>query len=183
MLNTNNKNIIVHSCCAPCSTYPIEKLIFEGYNPTIFFYNPNIYPVSEYQRRKNELVSFSNLKKYRLIIQEDSYNWWLKQVKGLEKEPEKGKRCEICFQTRLEKAAIYAKENNFEAFTTTLTISPHKNSTVINKIGKEMQEKYKIAFLEENFKKNNGFKQSLNISKEYNLYRQSYCGCGFSIMP
>ena len=173
-------NILVHTCCAPCSSYSIDKLIKDNYNPVSFFYNPNIFPKVEYERRRDELISFAEQKTYRLIIEESPYEKWLEAVKGLENEPEKGNRCKACFRFRLKKTAIYAKENNFDAFTTVLTISPHKDALTINQIGRELQEKYNIRFLEENFKKNDGFKKSLEISKEYRLYRQSYCGCEFS---
>ena len=174
------KKLLVHTCCAPCATYSFEKLISDKFFPVWFFYNPNIHPTEEYKRRLEELLKFTDVKKYRLIIQEDSPELWLEAVKGLEQDKEGGSRCEICFRLRLEKTAIYARENNFDGFTTTLTISPHKNTAIINQIGKELSEKHGIFFLEENFKKKEGFKKSLELSKEYNLYRQSYCGCVFS---
>lgn len=177
MKNSLAKKILVHTCCAPCSTYSFEKLVEYGIIPVGFFYNPNIHPENEYKRRLNELEGYSNIKKYSLIIKEDSSAVWFEAVKGFEEEKEGGKRCEICYKLRLEKTAIFAKENNFDGFSTVLTISPHKNSAVINQIGKELSEKYDIYFHEENFKKNDGFKKSLEISKEYNLYRQNYCGC------
>ena len=174
------KKLLVHTCCAPCATYSFEKLISDKFFPVGFFYNPNIHPTEEYKRRLEELLKFTDVKKYRLIIQEDSPELWLEAVKGLEQDKEGGSRCEICFRLRLEKTAIYARENNFDGFTTTLTISPHKNTAIINQIGRELSEKRDIFFLEENFKKNEGFKKSLELSKKYNLYRQSYCGCIFS---
>ena len=174
------KKFLVHICCAPCSTYSFEKLISDKFFPVGFFYNPNIHPEDEYKRRLDELIKFADFKKYPLIIEEDSPEFWLEFVKGFEHKKEGGSRCEKCFSLRLEKTAIYAKENNFDGFTTVLTISPHKNSTIINQIGKELSEKHDIYFLEENFKKNEGFKKSLELSKQYNLYRQSYCGCVFS---
>jgi len=176
------KKILVHTCCAPCSTYSFEKLISEGFEPVIFFYNPNIHPENEYKKRLEELIKFADFKKYPLIIQEDAPELWFEVVKGFEEEKEGGSRCEICFRMRLEKTAIYAGENNFDGFTTTLTISPHKNTVIINKIGKELSKKHDIFFLEENFKKAEGFKKSLELSKQYNLYRQRYCGCVFSKM-
>lgn len=180
MPNCSSKNILVHTCCAPCSTYSFEKLIFDNFIPVSFFYNPNIFPEKEYNRRRDELIRFAGLKNYKLIIKENSPEVWLEAINGLEEEKEGGKRCEICFRLRLEKTALYAKENDFDGFTTTLTISPHKNSAIINQIGKELSEKHGIYFLEENFKKDEGFKKSLEISKEYNLFRQTYCGCIFS---
>lgn len=180
MQNCPSKNILVHACCAPCSTYSFEKLVFDDFMPVGFFYNPNIFPEEEYKRRRDELIKFAELKNYKIIIEEDPHEVWLKAVQGFEEEKEGGKRCELCFRLRLEKTALYAKENDFGGFTTVLTISPHKNSDVINRIGKELSEKHGICFLEENFKKDEGFRKSLEISKEYNLYRQTYCGCIFS---
>jgi hypothetical protein len=174
------KKLLVHTCCAPCATYSFEKLFQDGFFPVSFFYNPNIHPENEYKRRLDELIKFTDVKKYPLIIQEDLTEIWFKAVQGFEEEKEGGSRCEICFRLRLEKTAIYAKENSFVGFTTVLTISPHKNSAIINQIGKELSKKHDVPFLEENFKKNEGFKKSLEFSKEYNLYRQSYCGCVFS---
>lgn len=180
MQNNSEKNVLVHACCAPCAAYSFEKLADNSINPVGFFYNPNIHPQDEYKRRLEELIKFMDVKKYRLIIEEDSEKSWFKAVKGFETEKEGGKRCEICFRFRLEKTAVFAKENNFDGFTTVLTISPHKNSKIINQIGKELEKKHNIYFLEENFKKNEGFKKSLELSKQYNLYRQNYCGCVFS---
>ncbi len=174
------KNLLIHTCCAPCATWSFEKLILDGFLPVSFFYNPNIHPEEEYKRRLDELVKFSGLKNYKLVIKEDDPEIWFNAVNGFEEDKEGGKRCEICFRLRLEKTAEYAKENNFDGFTTTLTISPHKNSEIINQIGKNLQEKYGIFFLEENFKKNEGFKKSIKISEKYNLFRQKYCGCIFS---
>jgi len=179
-MQNNSKKILVHVCCAPCSTYSFDKLAGEDINPVGFFYNPNIHPEEEYKRRLEELISYAGLKGFDLITEEDDFSVWFDAVKGFEQEKEGGVRCELCFRLRLEKTAIFAKENNFDGFTTVLTISPHKNSTVINKIGKDLSEKHNIFFLEENFKKADGFKKSLELSKEYNLYRQSYCGCVFS---
>jgi len=174
------KKLLVHTCCAPCATYSFEKLIYDEFEPVSFFYNPNIHPENEYKRRLEELIKFANSKNYPLIIKEDSPELWFESVKGFEEEKEGKKRCEICFKIRLKKTAIYAKKNNFDGFTTTLTISPHKNTAVINQIGKNLSEKHGIFFLEENFKKAEGFKKSLELSKQYHLYRQSYCGCVFS---
>lgn len=174
------KKLLVQVCCAPCSSYSFEKLINDGYEVTGYFYNPNIHPELEYKRRLEELIKFAGIKKYPLIIEEDPHEFWFHRIKGLEKEKEGGKRCEECFKMRLEKTAFYAMQNGFDCFTTVLTISPHKNSSKINQIGKNIAEKYNIAFLEENFKKKDGFKKSIKLSEEYGFYRQSYCGCIYS---
>ena len=175
------KKIILQACCAPCSTYPIQKLKEEGYEPVVFFYNPNIFPFEEYEIRRNELKNYC--KKLNIEYLEEKYenDVFLDFVKGLEKEPEKGKRCSKCFYLRLDKTAQIAIKNNIEYFTTTLTVSPHKDSNQIFEVGRIIAEKYKINFLEYNFKKQNGFKISRQIAKESNMYAQKYCGCQFSI--
>ena len=169
--------LLLHSCCAPCSSYVIEYL-HDYFNITIIYYNPNIYPKEEYEKRKEEQIKF--IRNYNDVIfmdcdyDNDKYN---ELVKGLESEPERGKRCDVCFKLRLEKTAIEAKNNNFDYFGTTLTVSPYKNSTLINDIGRELELKYNIKWLYSDFKKGNGYKRSIELSKVYNLYRQNYCGC------
>ncbi len=170
------KKILVHTCCAPCAAYCFEKLSSEGYEVTGFFYNPNIHPESEYEKRKAELSKLD----YNIIILDESPQVWHEAVKGFEREPEGGGRCGICFDLRLDKTAVYAKENGFDFFTTVLTVSPHKNSAVINQIGKELEKKHKIEFLEENFKKREGFRRTMEFSKEHGFYKQNYCGCVYS---
>ena len=177
----SDSKLLVHTCCAPCSTYVFERLIMDGFTVEGFFYNPNIYPHEEYTRRLEELLLFSGIKNYPITIKDKVCDIWHTAIKGFEQEKEGGHRCEICFRLRLEETAIFAQKNNYDGFTTTLTISPHKNATVINAIGKELESKYGIYFLEADFKKNDGFKKSLEISRQYNLYRQDYCGCEFSI--
>lgn len=174
-------NLLVHTCCAPCSTYVFKQLVNTGFTIAGFFYNPNIHPHEEYTVRLEELLLFSGAKNYEIILEEDSENIWQEKTREFEQEKEGGKRCEICFELRLEKTAIFAKHNNFDGFTTTLTISPYKNAELINKIGKKLESRHDIYFLEADFKKNNGFQKSIEISREYNLYRQKYCGCKFSI--
>ncbi|OGI20990.1 MAG: hypothetical protein A2287_03475 [Candidatus Melainabacteria bacterium RIFOXYA12_FULL_32_12] len=175
------KKLLVHTCCAPCSTYVFEKLISENFSIEGFFYNPNIHPHEEYTRRLEELLLYSEIKKYKISVKNEPPNRWHETMLGLEQEKEGGTRCRLCFQLRLEETAIFAKKRNFDGFTTTLTISPHKNAKIINEIGKELEAKYNIYFLGADFKKNDGFKKSLDLSQKYNLYRQSYCGCEFSI--
>lgn len=172
--------LLVHICCAPCCTYAFEYLEKKAFDIEGFFYNPNIYPETEYYRRLNELLNFANSQKYKIIVKEDTENKWLKSIKGFESEKEGGQRCEICYRVRLEETAKFAKSNNFDGFTTVLTISPHKNARLINQIGKELEKIHDIYFLETDFKKNDGFKKSLELSRKYNLYRQNYCGCKYS---
>ena len=175
------KTILLHSCCAPCSTYPIEQLIQIGFKINLFYYNPNIHPEKEYRARLKEMKFY--LAKYptiKLIEAEYEIKKWFKLIKGLEKEPERGKRCDICYQMRLEKTAQVAKKNNFDFFASTLSISPHKKAAVISQLGKQLADKYKIKFFDRDWKKQNGFKISCEISKRENFYRQDYCGCVFS---
>jgi predicted adenine nucleotide alpha hydrolase (AANH) superfamily ATPase len=174
------KQVLVHACCAPCSTYSFEKLKKDGYNPIGFFYNPNIHPEKEYLLRRDELINYAENIGFRLIIKDEAPTVWFEAVKGLEDKKEGGARCSVCFKLRLEETAKYAKDNGYEYFTTVLTISPHKNSKIINEIGNDISLKYGIKFLEEDFKKKDGFKKSIELSKNYGLYRQTHCGCIFS---
>ena len=177
------KKLLLHACCAPCSSYVIEYLS-KYFDITILYYNPNIDKEEEFEKRLNELKRFvkefkteNRVKVISLGYKSDEY---LQEIKGLEHEKEGGKRCLKCFELRLRKSCLYAKENNFDYFTTTLTISPLKNSKVINEIGKFLEEEYKVPYLYSDFKKREGYKRSIVLSHEYNLYRQDYCGCKFS---
>ncbi len=172
--------ILLHICCAPDATYPFSELSKE-FDVIGYFYGSNIHPIEEYERRKNALLKLSKEWKFPVIFEEYKPDRWLKEVKGLEMEPEGGKRCEKCFYIQLEKTAIKARELGIGAFTTTLTISPHKNVKLINSIGREISEKLGVKFLERVFRKKGGFKRSVELSKKLNLYRQNYCGCIFSI--
>lgn len=176
-------SLLLHSCCAPCSSYCIEYLS-RFFNITVYYYNPNIYPDSEYLHRAHEqqrLISqMETLNPVNYIDEVFNGEEFYSAVKGLEKEPEGGKRCKRCFELRLEKTAKKASELGFDFFTTTLTISPLKNAQLINEIGFFLAEKYSVQWLPSDFKKKEGYKRSIQLSKEYNLYRQDYCGCVFS---
>ena len=176
-------NLLLHSCCGPCSSYCIEVLS-KHFNVTVLWYNPNIQPLGEHNLRlENQIKLIENMKTPNPVsILELPYDdgEFLDAVKGLELEPEGGARCEKCFILRLEKTAQIAKERGFDFFTTTLTVSPHKNAPLINEIGFNLGEKYGLSFLPSDFKKKNGYKRSIELSKEYLLYRQGYCGCSFS---
>lgn len=177
-LNGNNK-LLLHSCCGPCSTAVIERLK-DYFDITVLYYNPNIEPYEEYLKRKKEqirLLSELNIKHMDIDYLNEEYR---NKVVGYEKEPENGVRCHICYRLRLEKTAKLAKENNFDYFATTLTVSPYKNAKVINEIGLNLQNKYNIKYLLSDFKKEDGYKRSIELSKKYELYRQDYCGCLFS---
>jgi len=171
--------LLLHICCAPCSTH-VFKILTGEYNVSGFFYNPNIYPLEEYNLRIDAARSLSKEFQFDLIEGEIDEELWNKKVSGLESEPEGGKRCEVCFRFRLDKTAAFASQNGFDVFASTLTISPHKNADAINKIGEDVSRKYEIEFLVRDFKKRNGFANSLKLSKEHNLYRQKYCGCRYS---
>ena len=173
--------LLLHACCAPCSSYVLEYL-HKYFDITIYYYNPNIYPENEYMRRMNELKKFLNETKYNIKLIEEKYipDEYYNAVKGLEKLGEKSERCYKCYEFRMKKSCIYAKNNNFDYFTTTLSISPYKNSIWINEIGKKLSDEYGIKYLYSDFKKKNGYKRSLELSRKYNLYRQDYCGCVYS---
>ncbi len=172
--------LLLHSCCAPCSSYVISYLK-DYFDITILYYNPNIYPYEEYLKRKEEQIrfikNFDNVKFMDCDYDNDTYN---DLIKGLENEPERGSRCTVCFELRLRNTAIKGMENGFQYFGTTLTVSPYKNSYLINKIGLELENEYGIKWLVSDFKKNDGYKKSILYSKEFNLYRQDYCGCIYS---
>lgn len=176
--------LLLHSCCAPCSSYVLEYLS-NYFKITVLYYNPNIYPEEEYSIRRDEQQKFiKDLKtKHPVSFLEIGYNdnSYYNAVKGLESEKEGGLRCYKCYQLRLEQTATLAKELKFDYFTTTLSVSPYKNSLKINEIGAFLSEKYQINYLYADFKKKNGYKRSIELSKEYNLYRQNYCGCIYSM--
>lgn len=175
--------LLLHSCCAPCSSYVIEYLS-HYFSITILYYNPNIAPYNEYEKRKLEQIRLIQEmpSRYKVNFLDCSYDndCYERAVCGLENEPERGMRCEVCFRLRLEKTAILAKENHYDYFGTTLTVSPYKNADMINEIGLSLQEVYGIPFLVSDFKKKNGYKRSIELSREYQLYRQNYCGCKYS---
>lgn len=175
--------LLLHACCAPCSSYVISYLA-NYFEITILYYNPNIDTLEEFNYRFKELERFVREypTKYSVNVVNIGY---LKEEYdnisyGLEDEPERGKRCLKCYKLRLDKSFQYAKENNFDYITTTLTLSPYKNSKVINEIGKELEEQYHFPYLYSDFKKRDGYKKSVILSHEYNLYRQDYCGCKYS---
>ncbi|HHX56750.1 MAG TPA: epoxyqueuosine reductase QueH [Clostridiales bacterium] len=175
--------LLLHSCCAPCSSYVLEYLS-EYFNIIILFYNPNIMPFDEYNRRLEEQKRLVSEMKTRNSVEiiEGEYNIddFLDVVKGLEDEPEGGARCEKCFRLRLNESAVFAKRLGADYFTTTLTVSPHKNSQIINAIGNEVSEKFGVEYLQSDFKKRNGYKRSIELAKQYDLYRQDYCGCVYT---
>ena len=176
-------SVLLHSCCAPCSSHVISTLT-PYFDITILYYNPNIEPYEEYEKRKQEEIrfikEFPNQNKLTIIDCDHENELFHQTIKGLEKEKEGGARCIKCYYLRLDKTAELAKENNFDYFATTLTVSPLKNSQKLNEIGGYLSKKYDINYLYSDFKKKEGYKHSIELSKEYNLYRQDYCGCIYS---
>jgi len=171
--------LLLHICCAPCSTHVVEVLK-EDYDLTGFFYNPNIHPESEYRLREEEMRKYARRIGLEVACEEYDDDRWFEMVRGLENAPEGGERCFLCYRMRLEKAAQYAKEHCYRFFTTTLSVSPHKNATKINEIGSEVAERYGLQFHAADFKKKGGFERSVRMSREAGMYRQAYCGCIFS---
>ena len=175
--------LLVHSCCAPCSSYVLEYLS-EYFDITVLYYNPNISPKEEYEHRKAEQIRLINQKKWKNPVKfmdcDYDNDLFESAVKGLEGEVEGGARCKICFSLRLSKTAQLAKENNFDYFVTTLSISPLKNAALLNEIGENLSKKYDIKYLPSDFKKREGYKRSIELSREFDLYRQDFCGCVYS---
>lgn len=168
--------LLLHCCCAPCSSAVIEK-ISKFFDITFYYYNPNIYPESEYKLRSEEFKKLG----VKIIEEKYCHDDFLDIVKGKENEKEGGVRCQICIADRMDKSFKYAKQNNFDLVTTTLSISPHKDCKFINELGERLQEKYNIKYLHADFKKQNGYLRSIQICKDLGIYRQDYCGCEFSI--
>lgn len=182
--NKNTKtSLLLHSCCAPCSSYVLQYLT-NYFDITVLYYNPNITDRNEYEKRKSEQIrligEMPHIHDINIMDAEHEPEKFYDIARGLENCPECGERCLKCYKLRLEKTAQTAKENNFDYFCTTLTISPLKSSKAINQIGIELAKQYGVEFLPSDFKKKEGFKTSIELSKKYGLYRQNYCGCEFS---
>lgn len=178
----NKKTLLLHACCAPCSSAVLER-IAEYFDITILYYNPNITEKEEYEKRLQELEKFVNeinLDNIKVMPGRYQPEEFFEMSKGLEQEKERGKRCYQCYKLRLEETAKIAEQQNFDFFTTTLSISPYKNSKWLNEIGVDLDKKYQSTYLYADFKKKNGYKRSIELSKQYNLYRQDYCGCIYS---
>ena len=175
--------LLMHSCCAPCSSYCLSYLA-EYFHITIYYYNPNITEQAEYQKRvKEQQRLLGELPvKYPIAFVEGTYEpeVFLAMAKGMEQLPEGGERCFACYELRQRKAAEYAKEHHFDYFTTTLSVSPHKNAAKLNEIGLRLAQEYGIPYLVSDFKKKGGYLKSIELSAEYHLYRQDYCGCVYS---
>lgn len=174
-------SLLLHACCAPCSSHTLLYL-YEYFNITVYFCNPNIAPEEEYDFRKSELKRFISELALDVSMIDEDYNPapFYELAKGLENLPERSERCQKCITYRLRKTAELAQKIHADYFTTTLTISPHKDSDFINKCGGELAEEYGISYLFSDFKKHDGYKHSIQLSTQYNLYRQNYCGCVYS---
>ena len=175
--------LLLHTCSAPCSSAVIERLS-KYFHITVFYYNPNIEPLEEYLKRKEEQKRFLSevTTPYPISFLDCDYEHeeFIQLSKGLENEKEGGPRCLKCYRLRLLKTALKAQELHFDYFGTSLTVSPYKNAQVLNQIGEELQKKFNVKYLYSDFKKRNGYKRSIELSKDYHLYRQDYCGCSFS---
>ena len=171
--------VLLHDCCAPCGAQVINALKQDGHSVSVYFYNPNIFPREEYDLRLAEMKRYAEKLNVPLIVGKYEHDEWLEFVKGFEKEPEGGARCEKCFQKRLAEVAQKASEEGFDAFATTLTISPHKPAEAINRIGKELADFYGLKFIDTIWRKNEGYKKSCEIGRREGFYRQEFCGCGF----
>ncbi len=174
--------LLLHACCAPCSSYVLE-LIEKYFEITIYYFNPNMNDLEEYEKRYNEfdkLLKGMNLEHIKVIKPTFDQKYFYSFASEYASEAEGGTRCHLCYRYRLEETIKYAIENGFDYFATTLTVSPYKDAKVINEIGFELEEKYGFKYLPSDFKKQNGYKRSIELSKKYNLYRQNYCGCVYS---
>lgn len=173
------EKLLLHVCCAPCAIYPLDQLA-EKYELTIFFYDPNIHPRKEYNQRLEEIKKYA--KKKNIAIEEGDYDTaeWFSKTKGMENEPERGKRCDTCFDMRLSKTAAKASVEKYDIWATALTISPHKDAAKINIIGKKLSQTFGVDFLTSDWKKKDGFKIATQMSKDEGFYRQDYCGCVYS---
>lgn len=182
-IGDSRPKLLLHACCAPCSSYVLEYLS-NYFNITLYFYNPNIYPYSEFEFRADELKRLVSEMKLdiKTVVEEYDNESFEKVAKSYGDLPEGLTRCINCYKLRLEKSVKYAKENCFDFVTTTLSISPHKNAAKLNEIGGELAKEYGVEYLFSDFKKKNGYKRSCELSAEYNLYRQNYCGCKYSKM-
>ena len=181
-LGGSRPRLLLHACCGPCSSAVLEQLS-QFFEITVLYYNPNTWPEAEYRRRGQELERFvAAAHPLGVKVVEDRYDpqEFYSAVAGLEAEPERGGRCTVCYRLRMRRAAQYAAEHRFDWFATTLSISPHKDAARINQIGQELEKEFGVKHLPSDFKKKNGYLRSLQLSEEYGLYRQDYCGCEFS---
>ncbi|MDR2145835.1 MAG: epoxyqueuosine reductase QueH [Tannerella sp.] len=178
----NESELLLHVCCAPCSSAIVEKLMNTGIRPTLFFYNPNIFPREEYEKRKNECIRHAESVEVDFVDADYEHDKWLEWINGLENEPERGKRCLKCFKIRLLAAAKYASENSFKTFATTLSTSRWKNLDQINEAGALAVSRFpELTFMAENWRKGGLSERRSELIRQYGFYNQTYCGCEFSM--
>ena len=182
--NGTMPSLLLHSCCAPCSSSILERLA-PHFRLTLLWFNPNIFPYEEFEKRLDAQRQLIDAMGLSSVVETRILPWqnerYMESIKGFENEPEKGKRCEICFRVRLDETAKIAKQETFSFFCTTLTLSRHKNARLINQIGEELSQKYGVAWLPSEFRKQNGEKRTSEICAQFDIYRQNYCGCKFSM--
>lgn len=176
---TEKKKLLLHTCCGVCGAW-VPEMLSKDYEVTVYFYNPNVFPKEEYEKRRDAAKTIADKLGLDFVEGEYDHNGWLEVVRDLEHEPEGGKRCPVCFTYRLEHTAEYAKSKGFDYFATTLTIGRNKRADVINPIAENLAEKYGVKFLSGDWKKKGGQEQSNKKSQEHGIYRQDYCGCEFS---
>jgi len=181
MVSKEKQKLLLHCCCAPCATFPLQ-LLSQNYEIAGYFYNPNIYPEKEYKLRCREIEKLGQEWNIPILTGPYESRLWYRKIKGHEDEEEGGARCALCYQMRFEAIAREAVSRGFEVIASTLSISPHKKAMVINRIGKKVAEKAGLKFLEADFKKKDGFKISCEMSRDLGFYRQNYCGCEFSYL-
>ncbi|MBP7585669.1 MAG: epoxyqueuosine reductase QueH [Spirochaetes bacterium] len=173
-------DILLHTCCAPCVTH-VQDLLANAYRVVSFYYNPNIHPRGEYEKRLGELRRFSNEKGFPVITGDYDARAWTDRIKPHRFEGERSERCRQCIEMRLERSFEKAREESIGMVGTTLTVSPHKDAAMINALGRELSRRFGIDFLESDFKKNDGYRRSAALARQYGLYRQNYCGCVYSM--
>ena len=179
---SNTNHVLMHTCCAPCCGEVIQAMVASGLNVTLFFYNPNIHPIKEYEMRKLENIKYAEKTQIPFIDADYDTDNWFERIKGLEMEPERGERCTKCFDMRFERTALYAHENGFSTFTSSLGISRWKNLDQINECGTRAAKRYKnLNYWEYNWRKRGGAERMYKISKEESFYKQEYCGCIYSL--
>ena len=178
------KKLLLHCCCAPCASSVVERLLEDGsYDITMYFSNSNILPYDEYEKRKAEIIRLNKeiFKDTKLIIEDYEPDDYFSAIEGLEKLGEGSARCDACISYRMKNTAQFAKDNGYDCFATTLTVSPHKNAKKINEIGESLASEIGVEYLPSDFKKQNGYLRSIQLCKQYNIYRQKYCGCGLDL--
>ena len=181
-LPNNGKSLLLHSCCAPCAGEIMEAIAASGIATTIYFYNPNIHPIEEYEIRKDENIRFAEKLGFKFIDADYDKDSWFERIEGLEDEPERGKRCTVCFDMRFERSALFAYENHYDTFATTLGISRWKDLEQINTSGLKAANRYNdLTFWDFNWRKQGGSARMLEISKQEKFYKQEYCGCVYSL--